>query len=108
MEELAPDLFQFRLDAHRVVSLIFRTRNGSDWPRDCREHDLSRQESSISHRISARKNRALLLFSPASVQLSCARDFSVPMSLLFASGCATIGNVHLRFFRRPAVVGRIF
>jgi hypothetical protein len=64
MEELAPDLFQFRLDAHRVVSLIFRTRNGSDWPRDCREHDLSRQESSISHRIFCpQKSRSLTFFT---------------------------------------------
>ena len=63
---------------------------------------------SISHRFHARKNRCALAFFTSICATFARRKFSLHKSLLFPSGCATIGNVHLRFFRRPAVVGRNF
>jgi hypothetical protein len=54
----------------------------------------------------ARKNRDARAFFTSIGATLAERKFSQPKSVPVAMLCATIGNVHLRFFRRPAVVGK--
>jgi hypothetical protein len=60
----------------------------------------------IATRIHSQKSGGAAFFTMPGATFG-QRKFSRLGWVLRASHCATIGNVHLRFFRRSAVVGRM-
>lgn len=103
-----PDWFRLglRRSARRHRGSLGKRSSHTTQPRNRSQHAFSQQKSSISHRLHTSKSVATpALFTAAGANFlgyffSCATPSHFPLC------CATIGNVHLRFFRRPPAVGR--